>query len=313
MNTILLQYALEVEKTGSITQAAHNLYMDQPNLSKAIKSLEEYLGAPVFIRSPKGMTATPKGKLFLEYARTILAQMEEMESIYKPKNTTKLQFRISIPRASYISSAFSRFACALDDSEGMELWLKETNFSETLDDVLGKEYRLGIIRCRQNEEKYLKQLLSDRDLAYMQVWEYEPLVLMSREHPLAQKEGITPEDLDGFVEITHGDSGVFDPRGEEKQQGGEEKARPAKRIYVFERGSQFGLLSMDAKTYMWVSPLPRELIERFGLVQRACAGAARRQMDLLIYHRDYHLNSLDHQFLEELEAVREELAREKYR
>ena len=41
MNTVLLQYAVEVEKTGSITQAAGNLYMDQPNLSKAIKTLEE--------------------------------------------------------------------------------------------------------------------------------------------------------------------------------------------------------------------------------------------------------------------------------
>ena len=39
MNTVLLEYAVEVEKTGSITQAAGNLYMDQPNLSKAIKTL----------------------------------------------------------------------------------------------------------------------------------------------------------------------------------------------------------------------------------------------------------------------------------
>lgn len=312
MNTILLQYALEVEKTGSITQAAHNLYMDQPNLSKAIKSLEESLGAPVFKRSPKGMVPTPKGKLFLEYARTILAQLEEMEAIYKPKNTAGLQFRISIPRASYISYAFSRFASKLDDSGGMDLWLKETNFSETLDDVLGKEYRLGIVRYRQNEERFLMQLLAERDLAYMQVWEYEPLVLMSREHPLARKEWITPADLEGFVEITHGDSGVLVSHSEEKQQGGGDRPGPSKRIYVFERGSQFGLLSMDAKTYMWVSPLPKELTDRFGLVQRACKGAGRPQKDLLIYHRDYHLSSLDHQFLEELEAVREALAKEEY-
>ena len=54
MNTVLLQYAVEVEKTGSITQAAGNLYMDQPNLSKAIKTLEESLGAPIFKRTPKG-------------------------------------------------------------------------------------------------------------------------------------------------------------------------------------------------------------------------------------------------------------------
>ena len=37
MNLQQLRYAVEVEKTSSITQAATNLYMGQPNLSKSIK------------------------------------------------------------------------------------------------------------------------------------------------------------------------------------------------------------------------------------------------------------------------------------
>ena len=41
MNTALFKYALEVEKTNSISRAAENLFMAQPNLSKAIKELEE--------------------------------------------------------------------------------------------------------------------------------------------------------------------------------------------------------------------------------------------------------------------------------
>ena len=40
MNTLHFRYAVEIEKTRSITQAAENLYMAQPNLSKAIKELE---------------------------------------------------------------------------------------------------------------------------------------------------------------------------------------------------------------------------------------------------------------------------------
>ena len=43
MNTQHFRYALEVEKTGSITQAAENLFMGQPNLSKSIKELEDTL------------------------------------------------------------------------------------------------------------------------------------------------------------------------------------------------------------------------------------------------------------------------------
>lgn len=44
MNTLLFKYAVEIEKSGSITKAAQNLYMAQPNLSKAIKDLEAELG-----------------------------------------------------------------------------------------------------------------------------------------------------------------------------------------------------------------------------------------------------------------------------
>ena len=41
MNYIHLKYAVEIEKAGSVSKAAENLYMGQPNLSRAIKELEE--------------------------------------------------------------------------------------------------------------------------------------------------------------------------------------------------------------------------------------------------------------------------------
>ena len=40
MNTLHFKYAVEIEKTRSITQAAENLYMAQPNLSRLSKSLK---------------------------------------------------------------------------------------------------------------------------------------------------------------------------------------------------------------------------------------------------------------------------------
>ena len=65
MNTLHFKYALEVEKTGSITQAADNLYMGQPSLSKAIKELEDTLNIEIFKRSPRGMVPTEEGARFL--------------------------------------------------------------------------------------------------------------------------------------------------------------------------------------------------------------------------------------------------------
>ena len=55
MNTLHFKYAVEVERCGSITQAAENLYMAQPNLSKSIKELEDTLGFQIFARTARGM------------------------------------------------------------------------------------------------------------------------------------------------------------------------------------------------------------------------------------------------------------------
>ena len=80
MNLQQLRYAVEVEKTSSITQAAKNLYMGQPNLSKSIKELEQDLGITIFTRNAKGVEPTSMGLQFLRYAHEILDKVDELSS-----------------------------------------------------------------------------------------------------------------------------------------------------------------------------------------------------------------------------------------
>ena len=42
-----LQYVLEISRTGSVSKAAKTLYLSQPNLSNAIKNLENELGITI--------------------------------------------------------------------------------------------------------------------------------------------------------------------------------------------------------------------------------------------------------------------------
>ena len=98
MNTLHFKYAVEVAKTGSITQAAENLYMAQPNLSKAIKELEETLGITVFRRTSKGVAPTEKGEQFLVYAKRILAQLDRMERLQHHQSEDGHRFSICVKR-----------------------------------------------------------------------------------------------------------------------------------------------------------------------------------------------------------------------
>ena len=179
MNNIQhLRYAVEVAKTGSISRAAENLFMGQPHLSKAIRELEEDMNITIFRRTPKGVEPTEQGEQFLEYARRILEQVDELESLYKPSGVKK--FSLSLPRASYAAFAFSEFAAALDDAEGLDVKYRETNSTQVLKNVGDGVSNLGILRCQREHEKYFLAALEERSLKYEPVWEFEYLALMSR-------------------------------------------------------------------------------------------------------------------------------------
>ena len=92
MNLLHLKYAVEVAKTSSITKAADNLYMGQPNLSRAIRELEDSLGIQIFKRTPKGIYPTPKGEEFLGYARQVIEQCGKAVPRRKGRRTQICRF-----------------------------------------------------------------------------------------------------------------------------------------------------------------------------------------------------------------------------
>ena len=164
MNIAHLKYAVEVEKTASITKAAENLFMGQPNLSRGIKELEETLGVKIFKRTSKGIVPTPQGEEFLGYAKSILAQIEEMESLYKPEKNNKLKFSISVPRASYIADAFSKFVREADMSKKIEFSFKETNAMRAIRNVVQENYGLAIVRYQTIFESFFTNMLRDKGM-----------------------------------------------------------------------------------------------------------------------------------------------------
>jgi len=306
MNILHLKYAVEVERTRSITKAADNLFMGQPNLSRAIKELEETLGITIFKRTSKGMTPTQQGEIFLSYAKGILKQIDEIESIYKNEKQNKLSFSISIPRASYITYAFTQLVAKLDPTKELEFNYKETNNVRAISNILQNNYNLGIIRFQSAHEDYFLNMLHEKELRYETLFEFEHLLLLSKKHPLAEKETILQEDLRDFIEIAHGDPYVPSLPVTEVRKA-EFSDSVTKRIFIYERGSQFDLLGQVTSAYVWVSPAPLETLDRYGLIQRKCGDGNRKYKDVLIYKNNYKLNYVDKLFIDELNAVKKEL------
>lgn len=298
MNTLHMKYAVEVARLGSLNKAAETLLIAQPNISRSIKELEADLGIQIFKRSARGMTLTPEGEEFIGYAKEILKRMEDVESLYKCGVQKKQRFSVSVPRACYISEAFAAFSKEIGDSPA-EIFYKETGVQQTLQNVLNKDYKLGIIRYAENYEKYFEAMLEEKGLACEPIAAFTYFLIMSRRNPLAGKQEITVADLTDCIEIAHADPYVpsFPISKVVKEELPDSIGR---RIFVFERASQLDLLSENPQTFMWVSPASERLLERYGLVQRKCADNKRVYKDVLIYREEYKLSRLDRLFLSAL-------------
>ena len=302
MNILHMRYAYEVARQGSLSKASEVLLIAVPNISRSIKELEADLGITIFDRTKKGMTLTTKGEEFMIYAKGILSQIDEVEGLYKEGSVQKQSFSISVPRASYISEAFVQFSKALD-ADKFELFYKETNSQRTIHNLVNHDYKLGIIRYAENYEKYFTSLLEEKGFEYELVTEFSYCLLMSAENPLAQKETITFDDLVDFIEVAHADPYVPSlPLSKVAKE--ELPDNINRRIYIFERASQFDLLSENKNTFMWVSPNHEKMLKRFNLVQKKCVDNKKVYKDILIHKKGYKLSALDKAFIKALHKAK---------
>ena len=296
MNILHLRYAIEVERTHSISKAAENLFMNQSNLSRSIRELEQSLGITIFRRTSKGMTPTTQGEEFLRHAKRIISEIDEVEALYKNGGDGKMSFSVSVPRASYISAAFAQFASELPDGPA-EVYYKETNSLRAINNLLESNYRLGIIRYQKAFEPYFKALLQEKDLLCEPIADYSCRLLIRADDPLARRGEITLAELANYTEIGNPDHYV--PTLPFTDVIKAEMAEVVnRRIYVFERASQFDILSKAEKTFMWVSSIPDDLLQKYGLVQLPCSAWNKVYSDVLIYRKGYHFTPLDKRFIQ---------------
>ena len=307
MNLTDFKYIIEIDKRGSISQTAKEIYIAQPNLSKAIKNVETEFGIQIFKRSSKGVQATRDGQNFLEYARKVIRDVDELREHYGKERSEKLTLRFCVPRASYIAHAFAEYISNQDDQMEMDVDFRETSTMTAIDSIGQNGYDLGIIRYQRRKQEDYQSLLQLRNLEMQVINEFDYLLLTSADGELAEKDFQSPGELSDGVEILHGDSRL--PNGEyiEFYREGREAYHPTKKIYIFERGSQFDILREVKNSYMWVSPLPEKMLERYHLVQKEVGFLRHKMRDALIYKKGYVMNQKEKEFLEHLRRKIEEI------
>jgi DNA-binding transcriptional LysR family regulator len=301
MNLQYLKYGIEVERAGSISKAAENLFISQPNLSKDIKTLEDSMGVSIFDRSKKGVSLTEEGRVFMEYAKNIISQLDDMQTHLNVNFPGSDGFRISVPRASYIAEAFITFVNAINTANSFNIYFMETDSVTAINHILKDGYNLGIVRYRNIYEKFTLPFIVECGLDYRNIFSSESVVIMSAKNRLASRTSLKLSDLRDMIEIANNDFAMpqFNAGDGAKSAWGQNK----KQISVCERGSQFDLLSRIQCSFMWVSPMPQDVLVRNDLVQKRCEAPNLHFTDILIYKPGHEFNALEKSFVKKLEQV----------
>lgn len=201
-----LRYVITIANTGSMHTAAESLFITQPNLSKAIKDLEEELEIVIFNRTNKGVLLTDEGIKFLSYARQVLEQVDLLEDTYKNKEGLKRIFAISSQHYGFVVNAFVKLVSILGKDK-YEFSLRECKTFEVINDVKDGRSELGVVYLSNFNSEIIKKFISNNNLKYEFLFEAKPHVLLSKNHPLAEREIINLSDLENYPRLSY-DQGI---------------------------------------------------------------------------------------------------------
>ena len=273
-----LRYVDQVATVGSISEAARKLFVSQPTLTEAVRTLEEELRIAIFNRSAKGVTVTREGEEFLASARQILDDAGRIQEKYTGKAVRRPQFAVSCQHYAFAAEAFMEVVKACT-AKSYDFTLRETVKSEIIDDVARNRSEIGILYLSRRNERALMKILKKEDLSFEELLTAKPHVFIGKNHPLAKKKSISPGELDDYPYLSY-------EQGVENALYFAEEVMPAidrkKNIRVRDRATMTKLMlglngytvSSGARSKMYANdivavPLKLDDFIRIGLVRRS--------------------------------------------
>lgn len=189
-----LLYSIKIAETKSMNKAAAELFISQPALSSAIRELEEELNIEIFIRNKRGIIVTIEGENFLKYARQIVEMSNMLKDRYTDEAVKTNKFSVSMQHYSFAVEAFMTLAEEFKLHD-YELAVHETKTSEVIENVEKFRSEIGVICQNDFNKKAIDKILADKNLEFVFLFDCAIYVYMSAEHPLAQKESVSFEEL----------------------------------------------------------------------------------------------------------------------
>ena len=181
---------------GSLAKAAEFLELSQPVVSLHVRELEREMDAILFDRTGRGLSLRPAGERLYKLAEPLVRGMDILSAAYVKElgdlTSRRIHFGASPAMATFIVPAHMRRFQALYPAMGLQVrtCLVSEGVQRLLDDEL--EFVLG-----ENEPS----LRNRHDILYHRVADYDLVLIVSPDHPLAGRETVAPEELAAYPAV----------------------------------------------------------------------------------------------------------------
>ncbi len=194
LEKIHLSIIREVERQGSLTAAADVLCLTQSALSHAMKKLEQKMGTDIWLREGRSLRLTQAGKYLLALAERLLPQLERAEE-----------------RLRQYAEGERGTLCIGMECHPCYQWLLRVVSPYLADwpdvDVDVKQRfqfgGIGALFVYEIDLLVTPDPLYKPGLRFEPVFDYEQVLVVSRQHMLAGASHVEPEQLSGEVLITY--------------------------------------------------------------------------------------------------------------
>jgi len=185
-----LRYFLAVGELLNFTEAAARLRVAQPALSRQVRDLENEMGVDLLRRSPRGVTLTAEGKLFLQEVRELLKRVDE--SVEKTRALARGEYGelhvgyVSVPTAEILPRALEGFRKTVPR---VKLVLHDLSTDELIAGLRNGALELAIMVQPIGEQT--------AGIEFERLRSYVWCVALPRAHPFARLKSIPLEKVTG--------------------------------------------------------------------------------------------------------------------
>jgi DNA-binding transcriptional LysR family regulator len=186
LNLSEIQVFVAAAETGNFSEAARRIHLSQPAVSQQIRSLENYFGVQLFIRSGRGVALADAGKVLLPMARELLDLSHRTEETMRSLTTEvvgHLVIGCTTTAGKYVLPLMAAAFC--QHHPDVRVTIEMCNCDSVVDPLLAQDICMGVSSTK----------IVHRDMEFQPFSTDHVVLVVPAEHPFAQRSSVKLAEL----------------------------------------------------------------------------------------------------------------------